>query len=69
MEDSGNAALRRLSTRRGTFALLERRRDSYLEGERRRSTLIDRRRSQAGDSSGVSFDNAYVALQAILPMT
>ncbi len=52
MEHNDNAALRRLSTRRGTMDLLQRRRDSYYEGERRRSTVVHERRMSQVDGGG-----------------
>ena len=39
MEKSANPLIRRLSTRRDTFAALAMRRDSYFAGEERRNTV------------------------------
>ena len=47
MAESEIPALRRMSTRRGTMNILTSRRDSYFQGERRRSTVrFERRMSQ-----------------------
>ena len=47
LENSDNSALRRLSARRGTLSALQNRRDTFFEGERRRSTVkYERRMSQ-----------------------
>ena len=48
MERSTNSVMRRLSTRRDTFAALAGRRDSYFQGEERRNTVkfdFDQRRA------------------------